>query len=421
LWTAWAIHLASFALTMSVLLVLVSWADAPLPSVSGGVAITLVDNIRDLVEFALMRPVVAFLTALSILLVVESAYLILAVVMMAWGACPEPIGASFRASLQRVWLHSAMAAPVFVICGSIITWEMRVTQLWWQVTPVKPTLTPWIIEYQATITLGAFWAGSLWALWSLCRFVGAPRPASMAAADPMCEWCGYNLTHVPSDGRCSECGRPVEDSLGADVRAGPAWPRRHNLGHLAAWWACASEVAWDPGRFGRRLQSGPAGLDHRVFVAWHVPAWLALGFASSFIFFRWVEAEDFILLNPDVFIAVGLLAGSLTVTACMTLITLASSVVGIAFHYIDRRNLMTVSAQIASYLSTYLFAWAAVAHSIVVVLAANEDTIWEIADLLDVNSGALATLLWLSPNVVLLVIYFALVARGTAAARYANR
>jgi len=41
--------------------------------------------------------------------------------------------------------------------------------------------------------------------------------------DPLCDVCGYDLCAAAADGRCPECGRPVVESLGPDVRPPSGW------------------------------------------------------------------------------------------------------------------------------------------------------------------------------------------------------
>lgn len=49
-------------------------------------------------------------------------------------------------------------------------------------------------------------------------------PAAAPAAALLCETCGYVIDGLPTSGPCSECGRPVADSL-PERRTGTAWQR----------------------------------------------------------------------------------------------------------------------------------------------------------------------------------------------------
>lgn len=47
---------------------------------------------------------------------------------------------------------------------------------------------------------------------------------------PLCEGCGYDLTHRPTDGRCTECGTNIDESLSPGLRRpGSAWQQNPSL------------------------------------------------------------------------------------------------------------------------------------------------------------------------------------------------
>ena len=78
---------------------------------------------------------------------------------------------------------------------------------------------PWWIRNDEVI-IGYIAVGvSLWFLWALFRAAGVPRKGLVAARPPTCEYCGYNLTGTPIEGRCPECGVPAVMSLGPDACA----------------------------------------------------------------------------------------------------------------------------------------------------------------------------------------------------------
>jgi hypothetical protein len=49
------------------------------------------------------------------------------------------------------------------------------------------------------------------------------RRAARARQEPFCIFCGYNLTGLPDNYRCPECGRPYTWRLIAEYRRDPQW------------------------------------------------------------------------------------------------------------------------------------------------------------------------------------------------------
>lgn len=49
------------------------------------------------------------------------------------------------------------------------------------------------------------------------------RAATRARKEPFCIYCGYNLSNLPDDYRCPECGRAYTWALIAEYRRDPKW------------------------------------------------------------------------------------------------------------------------------------------------------------------------------------------------------
>ncbi len=68
----------------------------------------------------------------------------------------------------------------------------------------------------------------------------APRVPE--ATDLLCEKCGYVLNGLPENGRCPECGTPIEQSLG-----------QQRIGPTAGFLRTTGQIIFHPGRFYRTL------------------------------------------------------------------------------------------------------------------------------------------------------------------------
>ena len=88
-----------------------------------------------------------------------------------------------------------------------------------------------------------------------------------------------------------------------------------------------------------------------------------------------------------------------------------------------RRNMLPGAIQMSCYLSGYLTAWAA--FGAVTILIVGGLAVRDVFDGLEILTGVyyqtLVVFTWLIPNLACCIWYFVLVARGTAAMRYANR
>jgi hypothetical protein len=93
---------------------------------------------------------------------------------------------------------------------------------------------------------------------------------------PRCEGCGYDLTHVPKERRCPECGLDVGMSLAPSYsRPGCAWEDSHGP---IVWTKTSLAVLAHPGVFYRRLRLRTPQERARRFALWH---YAALGFAGA--------------------------------------------------------------------------------------------------------------------------------------------
>lgn len=108
----------------------------------------------------------------------------------------------------------------------------------------------------------------------------AVRAARVSTASgspaPRCEGCGYDLTHVPQERRCPECGLDVEMSLTPGYsRPGCAW---EDSPGLITWARTSLALLVRPGVFYRRLKLRTPDDLARRFALWQ---YVALGFVGA--------------------------------------------------------------------------------------------------------------------------------------------
>jgi hypothetical protein len=101
----------------------------------------------------------------------------------------------------------------------------------------------------------------------------------------------------------------------------------------------------------------------------------------------------------------------------------AALLVGFVQSLLYRRNMLPASTQMTAYLSGFLVAWAIFGATNAGVLVALADSGWltRLRDASGLVLGGQFILLFVVPNAAWGAIYLVLVARGSAAARYANR
>ncbi|MCH8253327.1 MAG: hypothetical protein IID36_12840 [Planctomycetes bacterium] len=126
----------------------------------------------------------------------EVVFVLVAAMMTCWAGRDEPISATFRHALRVSWLFVAHLVWVVVAFGLMMFGSVSGS-------------------ISAPLFLFVCFSGVIvWSIISYLRALTLDRRGDVATpADPMCEWCGYNIAHTDPNGLCSECGKAVADSL----------------------------------------------------------------------------------------------------------------------------------------------------------------------------------------------------------------
>jgi hypothetical protein len=98
----------------------------------------------------------------------------------------------------------------------------------------------------------------------------------------------------------------------------------------------------------------------------------------------------------------------------------AALLVGIGYWFRDKRNLLPATVQAACYLNGFLALWILFATMFGAGLVLVNERVFQWARDLNLSGDFILFMIWCTPNVVCLVLYFALLVKITAATRYAN-
>ena len=399
---AYLLHFVAALLGVFVVEVLIAWVQVGTPADVVAVAQMFVARLSAILNWLLgqlsERPKTIVLSALGIALLIDLGFLGVAYLVMPWGAHDEPLGASFRHALRRAWMQTPHVVLIIATVGAIgvplSRWDRawrasysipipspdtlpsppvppkgapRDSQAWrdyrkalrecnraWQEQQEAVDRwgaelrrsQPWYLGFNEAIAVDAGFLSALWFVWGLLRSVGAPRVVPAVERPPRCDACGYNLTTIPMESRCPECGEPVAASLGPDARPGTPWQHRE-LDRLTAWRRSWGEAVRDPVRFGRMLRLTTPGVDHRRFLAIHLPLVFLIGAASPSMTFWAVEGHSPIPNEIEFILIGGPIFGTACTIGALALSLKAATLTSLLYYRQDRRNLIGCSPHVS--------------------------------------------------------------------------
>jgi len=466
----WWAHLFGVVLGAVAIALVIAATEADaltLPDVLAGLTFIAEDIVGEFRHY----PGECFLATLAIVAAIQLVFAIAAFVFMSAGARDEPLRATYVHSIRQVWLSTSRIAVVILFTGAIGTTLDRMNQDWEQIepfpaypgSPAAPRASdyadqpaydkaladyntqmqqynaataaywpnyyawkqtkPWYLrDFQVFIVLAAF-VGALWYVWLLLRGMTAPRPVVPIVRPPLCERCGYNLTAAAFESRCSECGVPVAESLGSDVRPGPPWERRGDIGWVRAYTRTAWCAMKRPSEFGRSLRVGFAGRDHRRFAAIHYPVFFLVGTGAMVVGALTQVDADERAREWHVFCAVALIFGVACMLGGILFGQFGALLVGFSQSVGTRRNLLPIAHQVSCYLSSFLVCWevfGAFMAFFVVKLGSTGCFSW-LASTTGIADDLWAFVTWAIPNALWGIAFLVFVSQATVAARFANK
>lgn len=193
----------------------------------------------------------------------------LAFVLTPWAAHDEPLVRTWRYTLRVVWWSTGCAVPCV-----LFPWVLRIGD-------------PPFSDELLVILLMEFLA--IWVLSVILRAAGIRRDGPKAERPPMCEICGYDLSHTPQDGRCPECGTAVVESFGPGLRRPTAWETSEQGHRLADFVTCTFEAALRPRRFFRTMLTRSALPRARKFLLLQMVVTAVAAWASLFGIVTWLS------------------------------------------------------------------------------------------------------------------------------------
>ncbi len=466
---AWFVHFLAAVLTVATVYLLIAWWEI----VGGYDPQSFADaflRARDNLSNDLSRhPWEALLITGSVGLAVEAAFAAIALLAMSWGAQDERLRASYRNALRQTWVRTAHIVPIVLLVGvpgvllnrAEFEWRSANPRPVWPSRPRNPMppaedpsyaqktaeyqaamqqygenvaqaqvalrlwrgRRPWYAANGEPLVVAAGFLAALWFLWGLLRGVGAFRCVQPIVRPPMCEACGYNLTAIPLESRCPECGEAVSASLGPDARPGTAWQRRGEVGLRRAWQQCSGAVIRRPVEFARQIRLGSSGTDHRLFFALHLPVIFIIGVTGALAGALMTAPIGEIREELALFITSCVMFGVTCVGGTVVFTHLAVAAIGLFESLRHKRNLLPGTMQIACYLGGYLTLWAFFgALTGLLVLALEASSFFHTLErYTGIYRDMLAMWAWLLPNLACCVGYFILISRGTNGTQHANR
>lgn len=311
--------------------------------------------------FGGMRGEELFLTIFSLLLTAgmfEAGVMVLAWILMPWGAAPEPWRRSMRRSLTRLLQltpYFAFSLVLLVLCLVMID-DARPPYRY-DSDPGLTSLSREMYDFFEGLCILIYGLSQIIVtLWAIPIHEDHPHWAGYCPWPAECEGCGYALMDITPGRGCPECGCAIEDTVNS--------PRSRDDPRSVL--SKMFQATFFPYKFGKTIPLYRPTTDYRkalrntfLCLLLTVPVGMIVGvlmyavYDTQSIEFLW---EDLFEDYGDLMIGYAFIT-SMTVFAAMGLGLLSATLWGAYARLFHKRNALYPAAQAFAYQSGFLVLW----------------------------------------------------------------
>lgn len=347
-------------------------------------------------------------------LLFESAYLVIAWVLMPWGASPE----SWRRSMNRGLIRLLQLTPFHALSlvALIIVMQWIDEHRTYNYSYSRSTYGSGWIGYEAAQLLQAVCVLTYLAsqvivtLWAMAVHHERPHWAAHSPWPAVCEGCGYQLVGMSAGQTCPECGAPVEHSF----KSPRAQDDKRGLFDKMLQATCR------PYTFGKTIPLYRPSTGHRGAL-WVGTCMLLATPVIGLI----IDQGEIVFDLDDLTSDYGSISTAYVITAAFTVIgslaagLLGATLWGVYARLFRRRNALYPAAQAFAYQSGFFSLWALGYYQLMALVIIAIEHMW---------SGQGATPAWFgflplvfpAYTLAMMVFGFTLQGRLLAGARYGN-
>lgn len=384
----------------------------------GFIGISLVDAvfsgypfIQDMFEEAgRMEPdeaLIFFASFFVTALLFESGFVVLAWIVMPWGASPEP----WRRSMNRGLIRLLQLTPFFAISLVVLVLAMYFidenTSYSYTRYRHGSVQSGGFIERD----FGQFLQAVCWLvyvpsqlivlLWAASVHTATPTWAAATPWPASCEGCGYPLVMLQRGGSCPECGTDIEASIDTP-RNRP--DHRSVLQRMAA-------ATLRPYSFGKSIPLYRPDPGYRTAACVGIGLLAATAPIGMVILFTvtTIAGREFNLQLEDLVDNYDQFAAMLTVTTCITLVVgtliglLSAAALGTYARMVQGRYALYAAAQAFAYQSAYLAFWALGTYPLIAINLIGWDRYYQSTNF---QHGYYAPPVWLQLLPFVFPLYF---------------